>query len=111
MNHDASVDYTASPPRWMQALSLLDAVNGEGLGPDPPCLSLALSECAKAGRWEVRRSGAKPRDINTDGVHVSCTCHEGSWPVAVLHRAANRWCAFIDDGETGNHEPRSRQLN
>ncbi|CAM9318657.1 unnamed protein product [Scytosiphon promiscuus] len=41
---------------WREALSLLDGVDGEGLGPDPPCINLVLSECAKAGRWEESRN-------------------------------------------------------
>lgn len=44
----------ARPERWRVALSLLREVDEEGLGPDPPCISLVLSECARAGRWEVR---------------------------------------------------------
>ena len=39
---------------WRQALLMLEEVDAEGLGPDPPCISLVLSECARAGRWEVR---------------------------------------------------------
>ncbi|CAM9253487.1 unnamed protein product [Hapterophycus canaliculatus] len=40
---------------WREAFALLDIVDGEGLGPDPPCINLVLSECAKAGRWEESR--------------------------------------------------------
>lgn len=39
---------------WRALLVLLEEVDGEGLGPDPPCIILALTECARAGRWEVR---------------------------------------------------------
>ncbi|CBN78462.1 conserved unknown protein [Ectocarpus siliculosus] len=41
---------------WRALLVLLEDVDGEGLGPDPPCINLALTECARAGRWEESRS-------------------------------------------------------
>ncbi|CAM9984248.1 unnamed protein product, partial [Ectocarpus fasciculatus] len=41
---------------WRALLVLLEEVDGEGLGPDPPCINLALTECARAGRWEETRN-------------------------------------------------------
>eukprot|EP00903_Cladosiphon_okamuranus_P018240 g16779.t1 len=41
---------------WRQALLMLEEVDAEGLGPDAPCVSLVLSECARAGRWEESRN-------------------------------------------------------
>ncbi|CAM9402970.1 unnamed protein product [Ectocarpus sp. 13 AM-2016] len=41
---------------WRALLVLLEEVDGEGLGPDTPCINLALTECARAGRWEESRN-------------------------------------------------------
>ncbi|CAM9817139.1 unnamed protein product [Ectocarpus sp. 4 AP-2014] len=41
---------------WRTLLVLLEEVDGEGLDPDPPCINLALTACARAGRWEETRT-------------------------------------------------------